>query len=134
MSDWPSTRAKRVLAAYGSEAALLLSELYESTPQWGGSVGKMRRLCDTIAPKVEDLSLAECHARATLMLWEQPRKTRDEAIEVLRREDEETALASMEDLEERLAKRNRRASEKTQPVSKAELEIISSTIVLSGFA
>ena len=82
-------RAKRVLAVYGSQVSLLLAEIHQSTPQWGGSVAKMRRLCDTIAPKIEDISVAACHARATLMLWDVPREERDQAVEVLRREDEE---------------------------------------------
>ena len=86
--DRAALRSKRVLATYGSQVGLLLNELHESTPQWGGSVAKMRRLCFTIAPRIEDISVAECQARATLMLWEQPRAVRDEAIEVLRREDE----------------------------------------------
>ncbi len=87
--DRMAMRAKRVLAVYGSQVSLLLTEIHESTPQWGGSVAKMRRLCDTIAPKIEDISVAECHARATLMLWDVPREERDQAVEVLRREDEE---------------------------------------------
>jgi tetratricopeptide (TPR) repeat protein len=87
--DIAALRSKRVLATYGSQVGLLLNELHESTPQWGGSVAKMRRLCRTIAPKVEGISVAECHARATLMLWDQPRAVRDQAIKVLRREDEE---------------------------------------------
>jgi tetratricopeptide (TPR) repeat protein len=86
--DQAALRAKRILAVHGSQVALLLNELHESTPQWGGSVAKMRRLCDTIAPKVEGITVAECHARATLMLWDQPQEVREEAIAVLRREDE----------------------------------------------
>ena len=82
-------RGKRIIAVHGSEFALLLDELYESTPQWGGSVAKMRRLCDTIAPKIEDISVAECHANVTLMLWDTPREERDQAVEVLRHENEE---------------------------------------------
>ncbi|MCH8038678.1 MAG: hypothetical protein IIC53_16375 [Proteobacteria bacterium] len=88
-NDWAEMRAKKVLAVYGSQVSLLLTEINQSTPQWGGSVAKMRRLCDTIAPKIEDISVAECQARATLMLWDVPREERDQAVEVLRREDEE---------------------------------------------
>jgi tetratricopeptide (TPR) repeat protein len=82
-------RGKRIVAVHGSHVSLLLSELRRSSPQWGGSVAMMRRLCDTVAPKVEGISAAECHARATLILWDTPREQRDEALEVLRREDEE---------------------------------------------
>ncbi len=87
--DWMEMRAKRVLAVYGSPVSLLLTEVLESAPQWGGSVAKMRRLCFTIAPRIEDISVAECQARATLMLWDVPREERDQAVEVLRRENEE---------------------------------------------
>jgi tetratricopeptide (TPR) repeat protein len=87
--DRRALRGKRVLAAHGSQVALLLNELHAATPQWGGSEAKMRRLCDTIAPKVEGITVAECHARATLLLWNQPEDVRNEAVEVLRREHEE---------------------------------------------
>lgn len=87
--DRIALRGKRVLAVHGSQVTLLLNELHEATPQWGGSETKMRRLCDTIAPKLQDFSVAECHARATLMLWDQPKDVRAEAIAVLRRENEE---------------------------------------------
>ena len=86
--DRTALRAKRILAVYGSKVSLLLTEVHEATPQWGGSVAKMRRLCDTLAPKIEGITVPECHARATLMLWHQPREVRDQAIEVLRQEDE----------------------------------------------
>ena len=82
-------RGKRIVAVHGSQVSLLLNELRRSAPQWGGSVAMMRRLCDTIAPKVEGISVAECQARATLILWDTPREERDQALEVLRREDEE---------------------------------------------
>lgn len=87
--DRIALRGKRVLAVHGSQIALLLNEVYESTPQWGGSEAKMRRLCDTIAPKIANYSVAQCQARATLMLWDQPEEVREEAIAVLRREDAE---------------------------------------------
>lgn len=85
--DRSALRAKRVLATYGSEVALLLNEVHESTPQWGGSEAKMRRLCDELAPKVEGITVAECHARATLMLPDLPKERREEAVEILRREN-----------------------------------------------
>jgi hypothetical protein len=87
--DRVALRGKRILAVHGSQIALLLNEVFESTPQWGGSEAKMRRLCDTVAPKIKDYSVSQCHARATLMLWDQPEKVREEAIAVLRREDAE---------------------------------------------
>lgn len=85
--DAAALRAKRVVAVYGWQIGLLFNEIHESTPQWGGSEATMRRLCDTVAPKLEGLSVEECHAKATLMLWDQSREVRDAAIDVLRREN-----------------------------------------------
>ena len=87
--------AKIVRATYGSEVSLLLGEVHEATPQWGGSEAKMRRLCDELAPKIEGISVAECHARATLMLPNLSNAQREEAIEILRREDSEGNWATI---------------------------------------
>ena len=87
--DAAALRAKRVRAVYDAPSALLLTELVESSPKWGGSEARMRRLCDDIAPKIEGIRLEECHARATLILWHQPEELRLEAIETLRRIDED---------------------------------------------
>lgn len=88
-------RAKTVLATYGSEVSLLLGVVHEATPQWGGSEAKMHRLCDELAPKIEGISVAECHARATLMLPDLSNAQREEAIEILRREDPEGNWATI---------------------------------------
>jgi len=85
--DVAALRAKRVVASYGWQIGLLFNELHESTPQWGGSEARMRWLCDNMAPKLGGISVEECNAKATLMLWSQPREVRDAAAEVLRREN-----------------------------------------------
>lgn len=78
------TRAARSIAAYGSEVALLIDQLWASSPQYGGSEGMMRELCRTVAPKIKDFSPEECHARATLILRDSTTEERARAVEVLR--------------------------------------------------